>query len=382
MIPQRPKTHERHTLHEIQNKIARVLERLTPSDPMTLSPLRGGDFDETTQVREIIAQQCSDHAPEIRLRLEHEYLQAGPLEPLFSDPEITEIIVNGRDSIWFEKKGSLHRWDDEFLSALTYRNFIARLAREASLQANLDCPFADGQWRGCRAHLIIPPASGDQAVLTLRRHPPSPWTLDELARHQWAGDTALREIRSLVEAKKNFLIVGGTGSGKTSVLNACLTGLPVNERTVIIEDTSELVCPNPASCKLLTRRDPHGSLREIDQTELLRQALRMRPERIIMGEIRGGEAKDLLMAFATGHGGCMGTLHADSARQALLRLEMLIQMGAPQWSVHAVRSLIFLSLHAIVVVKRGHDGTRSLDGIYRITSLEEVGFLLEKTTSS
>jgi pilus assembly protein CpaF len=147
---------------------------------------------------------------------------------------------------------------------------------------------------------------------------------------------------------------------------------------VIIEDTSELKIPNDAGVKLLTRRDPHRNLRDIDQSELLKQALRMRPDRIIMGEIRGGEAKDLLMAFATGHTGCMGTLHAENARQALLRLEMLIQLGAPQWSLHAVRTLIWLSVQAVIVVARGPQGVRKLEGVYKIASLEEVGFLIER----
>jgi pilus assembly protein CpaF len=155
--------------------------------------------------------------------------------------------------------------------------------------------------------------------------------------------------------------------------------MPQTDRVVMIEDTSELHSPNSASVKLLTRRDPHGHLRDIHQSDLLKQALRMRPDRIVMGEIRGEEAKDLLMAFATGHTGCMGTLHAETARQALIRLEMLIQLGAPQWGLHAVRTLIWLSLQNIVVVKKDKAGRRVLDGIYRVTALEEFGFLLERT---
>jgi pilus assembly protein CpaF len=308
-----------------------------------------------------------------------EYFGAGPIEWLITAPNVTEIIVNGRDSIWFERAGRLERLDDEFLSDLTFRNFVARMSRDAGFQASLDCPFADGFWRGCRVHLLIPPASGDHAVVTLRRHPQTPWTMDALHAHEWASSAALDALLGLVKGRKNFLIVGGTGSGKTSVLNACLMTLPPQERALVIEDTSELRVPNRASSKLLTRRDQAGLLREIDQSELLRQALRMRPDRIIMGEIRGGEAKDLLMAFATGHTGCMGTLHADSARQALLRLEMLVQLGAPQWSLSAVRTLIWLSVQAIVVVGRHEDGTRKLDGIYRVAALEDLGFLIEKT---
>jgi len=368
----------RTELSELNEMISAELRLLPPADPLTIASREAMNSDGETSVRRLLERVCAKASPEIKTRIFDEYFGAGPLEPLFQDHLITEIIVNGGDSIWFERQGRLQRADDVFLSELTYRNFIARLSRDAGIQATLDCPFADGRWRDARVHLIIPPASGDQAVITLRRHPDSPWTFASLAARGWASETALRALRDLVQNRRNFLIVGGTGSGKTSALNACLGEFGAAERTLIIEDTSELRAPNAASSKLLTRRDAQGLLREIDQGELLRQALRMRPDRLVMGEIRGGEAKDLLMAFATGHSGCMGTLHADSARQALLRLEMLIQLGAPQWSLSAVRTLIWLSLHAIVVVGRTKEGERRLEGIYKIASLEDIGFLIEK----
>lgn len=371
-------------LFALNEKIAQAIHALPPTDSLTLPSLDLQTGHEGSRVQNVIdgvvTQACSqDAVAPVLERMRAEYFGAGPLEPLFQDPEVTEIIVNGRDSIWFEKFGRLSRIDGQFLSDLTFRNFIARLSREAGIQASLDCPFADGRWRGCRVHLIIPPASGDQAVVTLRRHPLMPWNFGSLAERGWATPAAIGQLRELVAEKKNFLIVGCTGSGKTSVLNACLSELAPDERGLIIEDTDELKAPNPVSSKLLTRRDSQGILKDIDQSDLLKQALRMRPDRIVMGEIRGGEAKDLLMAFATGHSGCMGTLHADSARQALLRLEMLVQLGAPQWSLQAVRTLIWLSLQAIVVVGRKKDGSRQLDGIYRIASLEDIGFLIEKT---
>jgi len=358
-----------------------ALESLSATDPL----LHISDYatqlasTEEGHARHTVEKACAGASDSVRGRVMAEFFGCGPLEPLLKS-DCTEIIVNGRDAIWYEREGTLHRHDDIFHSALSYRNFVSRMSREASMIASLDCPFADGRWRDMRVHLIIPPASGDEAVITLRRHPKNPWTLTRLAEREWASVDALAQLRKLVAEKKNFLVIGGTGSGKTSVLNACLSEIPDGERAVIIEDTGELNKPNTVSSKLLARRDPQGHLREIDQSELLKQALRMRPDRIVMGEIRGGEAKDLLMAFATGHQGCMGTLHAESARQALIRLEMLIQIGAPQWNVHAVRSLIFLSVQAVVVVGRTPGGGRRLEGIYRIASLEEVGFLIERIT--
>jgi pilus assembly protein CpaF len=366
-------------LHAYNEKIVSALERLSVANPFDRVDSQSGNRSDDAPAKRAFAQACADAPLPVMRRLEHEYFDAGPLVSLFSDSEITEIIVNGPESIWIERHGRLSRVDDRFLSALTYRNFISRMCREAQMIATLDRPFADGCWRGSRVHLIIPPASGEFAVVTLRRHPENPWTLGRLAEKNWASPSGFQTLKRLVTEKKNFLVVGGTGSGKTSVLNACLLEVGA-DRVVTIEDTSELKLPNDASTKLLTRHDPQGHLREIDQTELLRQALRMRPDRLVLGEIRGGEAKDLLMAFATGHTGCMGTMHADNARQALIRLEMLVQLGAPQWNLHAVRSLIHLSLHAVVVIGRRESGEREMEGVFRIASLEDNGFLLEKMT--
>lgn len=365
-------------LYRLNQLCLEALNKLEAADPFTQSRRFGsGDATDESGARVAIESVTANVSAQLKDRLMEEFFGCGPLTDLFTLP-CTEIIVNGRESIWYELNGKLLRYRDSFLSDLSYRNFISRVSREANMIASLDCPFADGSWRNMRVHLIIPPASGDQPVMTLRRHSANPWTYQRLQELEWATPKQFECLEDLVRDQKNFLVIGGTGSGKTSVLNACLNSIRDEERAVIIEDTNELRAPNAASTKLLSRRDPQGHLRDVDQSELLRQALRMRPDRIIMGEIRGGEAKDLLMAFATGHSGCMGTLHADTARQALLRLEMLIQIGAPQWNVHAVRSLIHLSLHAIVVVGRSPDGKRRLNGIYRVAALEDIGFLIEQ----
>jgi pilus assembly protein CpaF len=364
-------------LQAYNQKVVHALERLSVSNPFERANLENSGLSEDAPAKRAFFLACADAPAGVMKRLEHEYFDAGPLVELLKEEGLSEIVINGPNSIWVERSGKLSRVDERFLSPLTYRNFITRLCREAHMIASLDCPFADGIWRGCRVHLIIPPAAGEHAVVTLRRHPDNPWTIEKLKNYGWASSPDVLALQKLVAERKNFLVVGGTGSGKTSVLNACL--LEVGEdRVVTIEDTSELKLPNDASTKLLTRRDPQGHLREVDQSELVRQALRMRPDRLVLGEIRGGEAKDLLMAFATGHHGCMGTMHAESARQALIRLEMLIQLGAPQWNLQAVRSLISLSLQAVVVVGRTENGGRALEGIYRIASLEESGFLIEK----
>jgi pilus assembly protein CpaF len=227
-------------------------------------------------------------------------------------------------------------------------------------------------------HLVGKELTQKDNVLCLRRHPKNPWSFERLANSGWASASQIEILKNILAEKKSFLVVGPTGAGKTSVLNACLGELSDCERNVLIEDTEELYLPNDCSTRLLTRTDAKGLLPNIDQAILLKQALRMRPDRIVVGEVRGAEAKDLLMALSTGHEGSMGTLHASNPHQALMRLEMLVQLGAPFWSNQVVRRLIFLSLQYIIVVNRDHSGQRHLEGIYALTSLEDTGFLLEK----
>ena len=215
-------------------RVAEALRSQPAADPFTYSSVdQARDFE--THTKRIIEKVLSDAPGDVKTRLLDEYLGAGPLESLLADPTCTEIVVNGADSIWFEKSGRLVRANDKFMSELTMRNFIARMSREAGVIANLDCPFADGAWRGSRIHLIVPPASGEEPVLTIRKHPANPWTFERLRDSGWASEREIESVRSLVESRKNFLVVGGTGSGKTSVLNACLGLLPDHERVVAID---------------------------------------------------------------------------------------------------------------------------------------------------
>lgn len=309
-------------------------------------------------------------------RLREEVLGVGPLKGLLADESITEIVINGGQSVWFELNGKFHLHPDTFLSDLTFENFRMKVCGEAGLNPDRNVPCADGQWRDFRAHLIGPPLC-ERFQITLRRQPKSAWTLAKLHDAGWASASQISVLKDWLETHKNFLIVGPTGSGKTSVLNACLQELADSERVVCLEDTAELMPKTGASCKLLTRTDGNGVLREYSLADLVRQSLRMRPTRLVVGEVRGGEAKDLLLALATGHRGSLGTLHATDARQALLRLEMLVQLSAGQWDHQAVRQLIQLSVDGVVVAGF-RDGKRRLDGLFRIASLESFGFLVER----
>lgn len=323
---------------------------------------------------QVISEHTKDLEASLQVRVLSEFSAAGPLEALLADTDITEIIVNDHNTIWFEKKGVFYKHQDCFLSEVTYTNFIHLLGAEASIQTHYKMPFCNGEWRSFRVHLASPPITSTH-TLTLRRLKPYSIRLEDLSQKGWCSQKDLALLKNLVADKKNILVVGSTGSGKTTLLNSMILQAE-NDRCVYIEDTAELVLNNNLSTRLLTRVDANGVLPDIDQTDLVKQSLRMRPDRLVLGEIRGTEAKDLLMALSTGHGGSMASIHAGSAQEALMRLEMLVLMGAPEWNLTTIRRLIHLTVHAIVVTGKHKDHWK-LDGVYKISSLESFGFLID-----
>lgn len=331
----------------------------------------------SVRISHIIQAEVEADSAEIQHRVLQEFEGFGPLESLLCDNLVTEIIVNGPEHIWFERHGKLERHEDHFASQITYENIIEKICNEAKIQFNIERPFCDGRFRNFRIHLLSSEITKNFHSLTIRRQASSPWTLEKLLKSQWCDEAAMQIIRNWLTENKNFLVIGETGCGKTSVLNACLQALKDNERVVIIEDTAEINSPNTASTKLLSRQDCNGLLPEVSLTDLVKQSLRMRPDRLVVGEVRGGEAKDLLLALSTGHKGSMGTMHANNAQQALLRLEMLVQLGAPHWGLNTIRRLLSLSLDGIIVVGKNHSHQRRLKSIHQLSCLEETGFLLD-----
>ena len=350
----------------------RVLKKLQELPQMDLSELSSPQYQSNLpQIQEMIKDELPAQYSQ---RFLDELFGLGPLHSLVQNQDINEIIVNGSDHICYETKNGLHTLSDSFLSTLTFGNFIHRICEEVGIVLTLDQPFADSNWRGWRMHLARQPVVNVSFHLSLRRHPQNPWTLEKLKHQGWAPDPAIHLIQKLIKNRKNILIAGPTSSGKTSVLNSCLQSLPKNERVITIEDSSELLLPNTLSTKLLTRQQEN--IRFIDQQELVRQSLRMRPDRIIMGETRGDEAKDLLLALATGHSGSLGTIHASDHRQALWRLEMLVQMGAPSWNTQTIQQMIVLSISHLLILGR-YNGERKLKGIYKLAGVEKTGYLFE-----
>lgn len=316
--------------------------------------------------------------PEQQKRLEDEYFGLGPLEGLLAQDSITEVLINSPQEIWFERNGQFLKCSDYFYSVRSYKNIIHRLGQRAHIFTTVEHPFADGQFGEFRISLVGADTSGTGLPqASLRRLAKESWTFDKLQSSRWASPLVLETLKQIYQKQHNILIIGGTGTGKTSVMSSFLNLTPLNQRVLIIEDTSELPLPNGISTKLLTRFDPQGVLSHIDQGVLVQKALRLRPERLMMGEIRGGEAKDFLMALSTGHQGSVATLHASNPHEALIRLEMLVQLGAPQWQIQAIRKLIQLSLQYIVVIEKKEE-SRQFQALYKISSLEETGFLVEK----
>ncbi|GIL17698.1 MAG: type II/IV secretion system-related protein [Oligoflexia bacterium] len=359
-------------IREIEIEIQKI-----PLESVTYQSYETAESREQ-KISQLILEKTRFCDPVIQKRVLSEFESFGPIDFLLNDPTITEVLINSPQDIWFEKTGELCRLDDSFTTELTYRHFIERLCLKAQAQVSAEYPIANGHLANHRLHIAGFDISGKYPLISLRRHPENPWTFEKLIEANWCSNEDAQFLEEIMRSKENFIVIGGTGSGKTSVLNACLQKLQSNERAVIIEDTPELKTPNTVSAKLVTRPAKQGILAPIDQAELVRQSLRMRPDRIVVGEVRGPEAKDLLLALSTGHSGSFGSLHAMNAHQALLRLEMLIQLGAPQWSLRSIRSMIHLSLKYIVTVGRTAEGKRCLREIHQLSSLEESGILLDR----
>ncbi|AZZ37788.1 CpaF family protein [Bdellovibrio sp. qaytius] len=324
-------------------------------------------------------QQLQSVDDSVRQRILNELNGFGPITHLLSDEAVTEILINQFDQIYFEKIGRLQRSDDHFFDSNSYKEFIEKVCGFCNTYINSEKPFIEMQLNNLRLTVLFPDICRGEYIVSIRKQPLTRWTFERLAAQGWATDTQISLIKDLILKKKNFLVIGGTGSGKTSLLQAAIAEM-AQDRLVIIEDTQELQPVYTQNASLLTRIDPTKKLIDVTMNELIKKALRLRPDRICVGEIRGEEATALLMALATGHDGSFGSLHARTAQEALLRLEMLIQMGAPQWSLQSIRRLIGLTVQNILVVEK-RDGKRVLKGIYEVCSVEEHGITLQEFES-
>jgi pilus assembly protein CpaF len=301
----------------------------------------------------------------------HELFGLGPLEPLLADPTISDILVNSHRKIYIERRGKLEPTDVAFKDDEHLMRVIERIVSSVGRRIDESSPMVDARLAdGSRVNAIIPPLSIDGPVLSIRRFGAEPLRMSALVENRALTREIAEMAEMCVRARLNLLISGGTGAGKTTLLNALSAYIPEDERIVTIEDSAELQLQQPHVVRLETRPPNIEGRGEVTQRDLVRNALRMRPDRIVIGEVRGGEAIDMLQAMNTGHDGSLTTIHANTPRDALSRLETMIQMTGMRLSERAMRQQVASALDLVLQVARLSDGTRRVTSISEITGME------------
>jgi pilus assembly protein CpaF len=277
----------------------------------------------------------------------------GPLTPLMEEDGVTDVLVNGPDEVWVERRGCLQRTERTFQSARQMLDLIERLLGRAGVRVDAQHPIGDARLAdGSRIHVVLPPLSGDQPLISIRRFPKEPFTLAQLVRRGFLTEAQFGCLAEAVRRRRSIAVGGGTGSGKTTLVNALLGCVPFDERVIVIEETPELRRACEHWISLLARAANIEGEGAVDQSALLRAALRMRPDRIVIGEVRGGEAAVALQAMATGHEGSMLTVHAGSAPEIAHRLLDLALMSESAPSESALRRRIASAIDIYVHVQR------------------------------
>jgi pilus assembly protein CpaF len=303
--------------------------------------------------------------------VQHELFGLGPLEPLLADHTISDILVNSHSTIYIERHGKLERSDVAFKDDEHLMRVIERIVSTVGRRIDESSPMVDARLRdGSRVNAIIPPLSIDGPVLSIRRFGAEPLKMAKLIEHKALTKDIADMLQMCVTARLNTVISGGTGAGKTTLLNALSAYIPEYEHIVTIEDSAELQLQQPHVVRLETRPPNIEGKGEVTQRDLVRNALRMRPDRIVIGEVRGGEAIDMLQAMNTGHDGSLTTIHANTTRDALARLETMIQMTGMRMSERAMRQQVASAIDLVLQVARLSDGTRRVTSISEITGME------------
>ena len=307
----------------------------------------------------------------IVLDVQNEIMGLGPIEPLMSDPSVSDILVNTYRQVYVERAGRLELTSIRFDSDDHLMKIIDKIVSRVGRRVDESSPMVDARLPdGSRVNAIIPPLAIDGPLLSIRRFAVVPMTMSDLIRHRSLTPELGALLGGMVKAKLNIMISGGTGTGKTTLLNVLSGYIPHSERIVTIEDAAELQLQQPHVVRLETRPPNIEGKGEVTQRALVRNSLRMRPDRIIVGEVRGPETLDMLQAMNTGHEGSMVTVHANSPRDALSRIENMLGMTGIQMPQKAMRQQVASALTAIVQVGRLSDGKRKIVSLSEITGLE------------
>ena len=295
----------------------------------------------------------------------------GPLEDLLADPEVTEIMVNGAEQIYIERKGKIELSGMNFVDNDSVLAIIERIVSPIGRRIDESSPYVDARLPdGSRVNAVIHPLSLTGPCLTIRKFSKDPFKVSDLVRFGSLTDQIADFLRACVQLKKNIVVSGGTGTGKTTLLNVVSSFIPASERVITIEDSAELRLGQPHVIRLESRPPNIEGRGAITIRDLVRNALRMRPDRIVVGEVRGGEALDMLQAMNTGHEGSLTTVHANTPRDVISRLETMVLMSGMELPIRAIREQIGSAIHLIVHISRYSDGTRKLGRITEVCGLE------------
>ena len=317
----------------------------------------------------IVLNQSERH--NLVLDIQHEMLGFGPLETLLVDPTVSDILVNTYAKVYVERRGKLELTDVTFHDNAHLMKIIEKIVSRVGRRVDESSPMVDARLPdGSRVNAIIPPLAVDGPILSIRRFAVQPLTIANMLDYKSLTPPMVQVLQALGQAKINILISGGTGSGKTTLLNVLSGFIPGSERIVTIEDAAELALRQPHVVRLETRPPNIEGKGEVSQRALVRNALRMRPDRIILGEVRGAEAMDMLQAMNTGHEGSLATIHSNTPRDALARLENMVGMAGANLTPRATRQQICSAVTVVLQVTRLTDGARKLVSLQEITGME------------
>jgi len=301
----------------------------------------------------------------------HETFGLGPIEPLLYDPDISDILVNRYNQIYIEKSGKLSKVELSFRDDNHLLQIIDRIVSKIGRRVDESSPYVDARLPdGSRVNAIIPPLALDGPVLSIRRFGVDPLKISDLIAFGSLSQNMAKVLEGCVKTRHNIIISGGTGTGKTTLLNILSEFIPNNERIITIEDSAELQMKQEHVVRLETRPPNIEGKGEVTQRDLVRNTLRMRPDRIIVGEVRGGEALDMLQAMNTGHDGSLSTVHSNTARDALSRIETMVLMAGMDLPERAIREQVSSAINVVVHLSRMPDGTRKIVQISEITGME------------
>ncbi len=310
--------------------------------------------------------------------IRNELLGVGPLEPLLLDDRVTDILVNGPQHVYVEREGKLYKTDVVFQDDHHLMTIIERIVSQVGRRVDEASPMVDARLPdGSRVNAIIPPLAIDGPSMSIRRFGRHRFSFENLVEKSTLTLQMVEFLHAVVRARLNILVAGGTGSGKTTMLNCLSSFIPDNERIVTIEDSAELCLQQPHVVRLETRTANVEGKGEVTQRDLVRNTLRMRPDRIIVGEVRSAEVLDMLQAMSTGHDGSISTIHANSARESLSRLEMMMLLAGFSIPQRAMRQQIASAINIIVHVSRMSDGSRKVMKISELTGMEGDAIMMQ-----